>query len=104
MRIHISYFSTALIQHGDKFCVCQIDHLSLVYAKKKTIVGCGVLSVFLCEENRIWRSFEVVITKKRTRQILEIWLKLIKPGVSMWSTACLVSISARTVAAFTPAG
>jgi hypothetical protein len=63
-----------------------------------------MLSDLLCEENRIWRSFEVVITKKSTRQILEILLKSIKPAVSVWSTACLVSISARTVGVYTPAG
>jgi len=94
VRIHKSYSSTPLIQHGDKFCVCQIDHFSYVYRTEK---NCGGLSDFLCEEDRIWRNFGVVITKKRTRQILEILLKLIKHGVSVWSTVCLVSIPARTV-------
>ena len=62
------------------------------------------MSDLLCEENLIWRNFKVVITKKITRQILEILLKNIKPGVSVWSTVCLVSIPARTVGDFTPAG
>jgi len=63
-----------------------------------------VLSDLLCEENHIWGIFEVFITKKRTRQILEILLKWVKPGVSVRSTVCIVSISARTVGVFTPAG
>ena len=62
VRIHKYYVYTALIQHDDKFCVCQIDHFSLVYGTKK----CEVLS----EGNVIWRNFEGVITKKTTKQIL----------------------------------
>ena len=61
------------------------------------------MSDLLCEENLIWRNFKVVITKKITRQILEILLKNIKPGVSVCSTVCLVSISARIFGVFTTA-
>jgi hypothetical protein len=75
----------------------------LAYETEIKIVVCGVLSDLFCEENRVWRNFEVVITKKGIRQILEILLKRIKPGVSGWSAVCLLSISARTVGVFTPA-
>jgi len=67
-------------------------------------VGFLVFSDLLCEENHIWRNVELVITKKRRRQILEILLKRIKPGVSVWSAVCLVSVPASTVGICTPPG
>ena len=39
VRIHKSYFSTAMIRHGDKFCICQIDNFSLVYGREKKLWG-----------------------------------------------------------------
>ena len=103
IRIQKSYISAALIQHGDRFCVCQLDYFSLVYGTKKN-VGCLVLSGLLCEENRIWRNVELIITKKRRKQLLEVLLKHINPGVSVWSTVYRVSVSVRTVGIYTPPG
>jgi len=40
----------------------------------------------LSEENLIWRNIGGVITKKRTREILEILLKRVKLGVFWRST------------------
>jgi len=67
-------------------------------------VGCLVLSGLLCEENRIWRNVELIITKKRRKQLLEVLLKHINPGVSVWSTVYRVSVSVRTVGIYTPPG
>ena len=75
VRIQNSYFSTALIQHGDKFCVCQIDRFSLVYKTEKKIVRCWV--IYCVRRILFGENLNSLLPKKTQGRCLKYYLNIL---------------------------